>query len=85
MKVCPCPFCCPSPYPSLLIPGTYLQDTLGDDSLWNFRELLAQVMQNLNINTVGSLGHSGVARTASSAICAEDSVVVANGLHLEHL
>lgn len=41
----------------------YLQNTLGDNTLWYFRELLAQVMQNLNVNLVASLGHSYVARS----------------------
>ena len=39
----------------------YLQNTLGDNTLWYFRELLAQVMQNLSVNLVASLGHSYVA------------------------
>lgn len=43
--------------------AVYLQNTLGDDTLWDFRELLAQVMQNLNINLVASLCHSYVARS----------------------
>lgn len=60
---------------------THLQNTLGDHTHWNFRELLAQVMQNLNINMVGSLGHSCAARTARSGA----SVVVASNNHLEHL
>lgn len=41
----------------------HLQNALGDNTLWDFRELLAQVMQNLNINLVASLGHSYVARS----------------------
>lgn len=39
----------------------HLQNTLGDDTLWYLRELLAQVMQNLSVNLVVSLGHSYVA------------------------
>lgn len=39
----------------------HLQNTLGDDTLRYFRELLAQVMQNLSVNLVVSLGHSYVA------------------------
>jgi len=41
----------------------HLQNTLGDNTFWDFRELLAQVMQNLNVNLVASLGHSYVARS----------------------
>lgn len=65
--------------------GAHLQNTLGDNTLWNFRELLAQVVQNLYINMVGSLGHSSVARTACSGISGGASVVGANSFHLEHL
>lgn len=42
---------------------THLQNTLGNNTLWNFRELLAQVVQNLNVNLVASLGHSCTARS----------------------
>lgn len=42
---------------------THLQNTLGNNTLWNFRELLAQVVQNLNVNLVASLGHSCIARS----------------------
>ena len=46
----------------------HLQNTLGDNTLWYFRELLAQVMQNLNVNLVASLGHSYVARSGLLAL-----------------
>lgn len=48
---------------------SHLQDTLGDNTLWYFRELLAQVMQNLNVNLVASLGHSYVARSGLLLLC----------------
>ena len=66
----------------------HLQNTLGHNTLWDFRELLAQVMQNLNVNLVASLGHSYVARSGLLVLFSalrRQSVVAANRLHLEHL
>lgn len=38
--------------------AAHLQHTLGDDPLWDFGKLLAQVVENLGVNLLASLGHS---------------------------
>lgn len=53
---------------SILLESPNLQNALRDDTLWDFRELLAQVMQNPNVNLVASLCHSYVARSGLLAL-----------------